>query len=102
MILYVIKLISLIADFLKDIGMGGFKSDVHVKRILTRIGLYDERVFTLDELFKRISRACGLSLPEIDRILLRYGSGHKMRYAICGTDPLCDICQVPKCSYAHR
>lgn len=89
-------------DFLKDIGMGGFKPDVHVARILMRIGLHDQGIDKLTELFQRISLACDLSLPEIDRLLFRYGSGHKMRYAICGTDPLCDICKVPKCSLANR
>ncbi len=85
------------ADFLKDLGMGGFKPDVHVMRILQRLGLWNGTAESLPESIRRIERATELSAPDIDRLLFRYGSGHKLRYPVCGGSPVCDTCLVDNC-----
>lgn len=89
-------------DFVKDIMIGGYKPDVHVTRILSRIGLFDGDPTALPALFVRLANVLGLTDSEIDRLLFRYGSGHKLVYAVCGTTPRCSDCPVPICEHAHR
>lgn len=87
------------ADFLKDIGMGGYKPDVHFKRILQRIGLWNGNDGDLGATVKCIALATDLTASQIDRLLFRLGSGHKLQYAVCGTNPICAICLVKTCEY---
>ena len=85
------------ADFLKDIGMGGYKPDVHFRRILQRIGLWNGIDDDLEATVKCIALATGLTASQIDRLLFRLGSGHKLQHAVCGTNPICAICLVKTC-----
>jgi 3-methyladenine DNA glycosylase Tag len=90
------------ADFLKDINLGRYKPDVHVVRILSRIGLYKQEIDDLSKVFERLSSVCQLTMPQIDRLLIRYGSGHKLRTAVCGTTPKCETCGIKTCDYANK
>jgi DNA-3-methyladenine glycosylase I len=85
-------------DFLKDIGMGGYKPDVHLMRILMRLGLWNGVESELTPTVQRISEITDLAPSEIDRLLFRLGSGHKLQHAICGTAPICDLCLVDSCA----
>ncbi|MBN4056710.1 DNA-3-methyladenine glycosylase I [bacterium AH-315-J21] len=85
------------ADFLKDIGMGGFKPDIHVQRILRRLGIWSGIGTELSDIFGKIRNETGLSFPEIDRLLFRYGSGHKLYHPICALTPICGMCYVRQC-----
>jgi DNA-3-methyladenine glycosylase I len=89
------------SDFLKDIGMGGFKPDVHVIRTIERLGISNKNE-SIEQSLNSLAEASGLSIADTDRLLFRYGSGWKLKYEVCGTRPLCDECPVPVCNYANR
>ncbi len=89
-------------DWVKEIGLDTFKPDVHLTRILKRLGLQFNGMEELKTIVEQLATATGYTQKQIDRILFQYGSGHKLRYAVCGTTPLCGDCLVRQCAHANR
>lgn len=91
-------------DFLKDVGMDFIKPDVHVLRILSRIGLIDsensfDQAIQVAEQFKQ---ATGEKLIVIDAVFWMYGGGGDghINKAICNKNkPFCDECPLIVCEY---
>lgn len=98
-------------DFLKEIGYEAIKPDVHVRRILFRLGLISsekssprmtEEVF---EVAREISKATNKRLGVIDGLLWFYGANkpQEIRKAICGKRPLCSECYLTKyCKHFNK
>ena len=95
----------LVLEYLKEIGMDAIKPDVHVARVMHRLGLIDsERMSSADidkviEVANRMSRLAGEKLNIIDAIFWMYGGGgdNHVKKAICSKNkPLCKECPLPK------
>ncbi len=89
-------------DFLKSIGLDAIKPDIHVRRILFRLGLIssckphpkvEEEVF---EVAKKISKSTGEKLGVIDAIIWFYGADmpNLIKKPICGKKPRCNECNL--------
>jgi len=94
-------------QFLKDIGLfDTFKADVHVRRILSRIGLIPNEqanLETIENVFKRIQRLSKNTIGAIDGALFEYGSGTGLKKPICGTKPICSECYISGyCEYYNK
>jgi DNA-3-methyladenine glycosylase I len=95
-------------DFLKLIGFEAIKPDIHVRRILFRLGLISdwrsdpkitEEVFVIA---KKISEATGERLGVIDAVLWFYGADRpkEIKKPICGQKTFCNECYLTKfCKY---
>ena len=95
-------------DFLKSVGFEAIKPDVHVRRILFRLGLtssWESSPKTTKEVFEiagKISKAIGERLGVVDAIIWSYGADRRkeIEKPICGLSPLCDECYVTRyCKY---
>jgi DNA-3-methyladenine glycosylase I len=89
-------------DYLKSIGFEAIKPDIHVRRILFRLGLISDwksssetsrQVF---EVANKISKETGERLNVIDAIIWFYGADRpkEIRKPICGTNPICHECYL--------
>ncbi len=95
-------------DYLKAIGFEAIKPDIHVRRILFRLGLISDwksnpkitkEVF---EIARKISESMGERLGVIDAIIWFYGADRpkEIKKPICGRKPLCNECYITKfCKY---
>lgn len=89
-------------DYLKSIGFDAIKPDVHVRRILFRLGLIsgsESSSKIIKEVFKiadRMSKSTGERLGVIDATIWFYGADRpkEIKKPICGTEPLCDECYL--------
>ena len=89
-------------DYLKSIGFDAIKPDVHVRRILFRLGLIsgsESSSKIIKEVFKiadRMSKSTGERLGVIDATIWFYGADRpkEIKKPICGTEPLCDDCYL--------
>jgi hypothetical protein len=105
--------------FLKDIGLGkmeGFqrhtmKTDVHVLRILNRLGLIEslsptnENIDSAIKIGKAIAEAVNERLDIVDEVIWIYGSSGigYVKEAICGDKPGCNECYITKlCEYPKK
>lgn len=90
-------------EFLKEIGYANvIKRDVHVKRIVARLGLVEDEddVDGIDAVLGEMSAATGESLSLIDRIIWIHGAGltEVGLEPICASTPRCGGCQVSNCA----
>ncbi len=95
-------------DFLKSIGFEAIKPDIHVRRILFRLGLISdwksaskisEEVF---QIAKKISKVTNERMGVIDAVIWFYGADRpkEIKKPICGQKPLCNECYLTKfCKY---
>lgn len=94
--------------FMKYIGYDALKDDLHVRRIMSRLGLTSSPKCSQEEVLEaamRIRDATGEKLKIIDQVFYTYGSSDhgRVKTAICGDRPLCAECYLPQyCDYYKR
>ena len=93
----------LIHEYLKEIGIDSIKPDVHVVKVMHRLGLVDSEKISSDsidrvvKMAEKMSRATGEKLNVIDAIFWMYGGGgdNHVKKAICSKNqPLCTECPL--------
>jgi len=93
----------LVLDYLRDVGIDVIKPDVHVVRVMHRLGLIDsermspENIDKVVEVADKLSRLTGEKLSVIDAIFWMYGGSgdNHVRKAICSKNkPLCNECPL--------
>lgn len=90
--------VALVCEYIKGIGIDVIKPDVHLRRILGRLGYSKKENASVGEaleISQSISESLGLSLRELDTILWQYCTDGK--FNICGNDPKCGKCPVVDC-----
>ncbi len=90
--------VPLVSEYLKGVGMDIIKPDVHVCRILTRLGYSKSNKITEDEAFDiccNIAKKYNMSNVEVDSILWQYCA--KNYFEVCCDKPKCSICLVKNC-----
>jgi DNA-3-methyladenine glycosylase I len=94
--------------FMKYIGFDFLKPDVHLRVIMSRLGLTSSPKCSEEEVLvaaNGIRDATGEQLRIIDQIFYTYGSSDhgRVKKAICGDKPLCEECYLPKyCDYYKK
>lgn len=94
--------------FMKYIGFDVLKPDLHVTRIMSRLGLVSSPKPGQEEVLKeawRIRDATHEKLRVIDQVFYTYGSADhgRVKTAVCGDKPRCKECYLPEyCSYYKR
>lgn len=90
--------VPLVCEYLKGVGIGVVKPDVHLRRIIGRLGYSSktpadewETIRICDE----IAVEYNLSHYEVDSILWQYCADRK--FAVCGATPICKKCGVTNC-----
>lgn len=93
----------LVLEYLKEVGIDAIKPDVHVVRVMHRLGLIDSERISLGnidnvvEVANRISQLTGEKLSVVDAIFWIYGGGgdNHVKKAICSKNkPLCNECPL--------
>lgn len=90
--------VALICEYLKGVGIDIIKPDVHVCRIIGRLGYSNHNPATVQEALdvcKSIAAAFNLSQAAVDTIFWQYGANDK--FEICGDKPKCSLCGVKNC-----
>ena len=90
--------VPLVSEYLKGVGMDVIKPDVHVCRILTRLGYSKSNKITDDEAFDiccAIAKEYSISNVEVDSILWQYCA--KNYFEVCCDKPKCSKCKVSNC-----
>lgn len=90
--------VPLVSEYLKGVGIDVIKPDVHVCRILTRLGYSKSNKITEDEAFDiccDIAKEYNMSNVEVDSILWQYCA--KNYFEVCCDKPKCSKCQVRNC-----
>ena len=90
--------VPLVSEYLKGVGMDVIKPDVHVCRILTRLGYSKSNKITDDEAFDiccDIAKEYNISNVEVDSILWQYCA--KNYFEVCCDKPKCSKCKVSNC-----
>lgn len=90
--------VPLVSEYLKGVGMDVIKPDVHVCRILTRLGYSKSNKITDDEAFDiccAIAKEYNISNVEVDSILWQYCA--KNYFEVCCDKPKCSKCKVSNC-----
>lgn len=88
----------LICEYLKGVGLDIIKPDVHVCRIIGRLGYSKHNPATEQEAIdvcREIAREYDLSLAAVDTIFWQYGANDK--FMLCGSTPACDSCGANQC-----
>ena len=91
--------VPLVSEYLKGVGMDVIKPDVHVCRILTRLGYSKSNKITDDEAFDiccDIAKEYNISNVEVDSILWQYCA--KNYFEVCCDKPKCSKCKVSNCN----
>jgi len=95
----------LVLEYLKEIGIDAIKPDVHVVRVMYRLGLINSERMSTENINKvlavanKIARLTGEKLSVIDAIFWMYGGGgdNHVKKAICSKNsPLCNECPLTK------
>lgn len=93
--------IALACQYLKGVGIDCAKPDIHLRRILARLGYSSKdkatELETIDIIQDISMEYPKLSQKEIDTILWQYCAEGGLN--ICGKEPKCDICKI-KCDYS--
>lgn len=90
--------VPLVSEYLKGIGIDIIKPDVHVCRILTRLGYSKSNKITEDEAFDiccAIAKEYNLTNVDVDAILWQYGA--RNYFEVCCDKPKCSKCLVENC-----
>ena len=88
----------LVCEYLKGVGFDIIKPDVHVCRIVGRLGYSKHNPATLQEALdvcKAITDEYNLSQVAVDTVFWQYCAINKLE--ICTADPKCDCCGVKNC-----
>ena len=88
----------LVCEYLKGVGFDIIKPDVHVCRIVGRLGYSKHNPATLQEALdvcKAITDEYNLSQVAVDTVFWQYCAKNKLE--ICTADPKCDCCGVKNC-----
>ncbi len=98
-------------DFLGTIGFEAIKPDVHVRRILHRIGFISSHVES-DSVYREVfdaanllSEVSGERLRVIDALIWYYGADRpdEIKKVICAKKPLCHECYISEyCDYYNN
>lgn len=90
--------VPLVCEYLKGVGIGVVKPDVHLRRIIGRLGYSSqtpadewETIHICDEIVAEYN----LPHHEVDSILWQYCANGK--FAVCGATPNCKKCGVTNC-----
>ena len=98
-------------NYLKDIGIDSLKPDVHVLRVMFRLGLIDsesmasKNVDRVMVIAKMMSKATGERLNVIDAIFWIYGGSgdNHIQKAVCSkNNPLCNECPLHRYCIAYK
>lgn len=89
-------------DFMRAIGLEAIKPDVHVIRVMHRIGLISSNERNADtnhevfEIAKRFSKVSGERLAVIDALFWYYGADQpeEVQVRLCGSKPKCHLCDL--------
>jgi len=93
----------LVLEYLKEVGIDAIKPDVHVVRVMHRLGLIDSERLTTEnvnkvvEMANKISQATGEKLSVIDGVFWIYGGSgdNHVQKAMCSkSKPLCNECPL--------
>jgi len=93
----------LVLEYLKEIGIDSIKPDVHVIRVMHRLGLIDfekmspKNIEKVIEVASKMSKATKEKLSVIDAIFWMYGGSgdNHVKKAICSkSKPLCNECPL--------
>ncbi len=88
----------LVCEYLKAMGINIVKPDLHLKRILPRLGYLDNSLTgaKLDDACIRvcyeICKEYNLTAIEVDTILWQFGVEKKL--GVCGATPKCELCEA--------
>ena len=94
--------------FMKYIGFDALKDDLHVRRIMSRLGLTSSLKCSQEEVLvaaMRIRDATGEQMRIIDQVFYTYGSSDhgRVKTAICADKSLCQECYLPSyCDYYKK
>lgn len=90
--------VPLVCEYLKGVGIGVVKPDVHLRRIIGRLGYSNQTPAdeweTID-ICNAIVAEYNLAHFEVDSILWQYCADGK--FAVCGATPNCKQCGVTNC-----
>jgi len=95
----------LVLEYLKEIGIDAIKPDVHVVRVMHRLGLINSERISSENINKvlvvanRMAQLIGEKLSMIDAIFWMYGGSgdNHVKKAICSKNkPLCNECHLIK------
>lgn len=90
--------VALVCEYLKGVGVDIIKPDVHVRRIIGRLGYSKHNPATVRETMdvcKAIAEEYNLSQAAVDAIFWQYGANAKFK--ICDSAPKCNLCNVKNC-----
>ena len=97
--------------FLRYVGVQVMKTDVNVRRVLSRLGLIDSELINqktlkqIQEVGEAMAKAVGERVATIDYTIYMYGAGERgfVKYSVCGVAPICDECELKEfCRYARE
>lgn len=92
--------LPLVSEYLKGVGVDIIKPDVHVCRILSRLGFSINDPATINEAYEicdAIAKENNLTNTEVDSILWQYCANNF--FECCTNKPNCKICLVEDCKY---
>ena len=95
--------LALVCEYLKGMGLDVIKPDVHVCRIIGRLGYSKHNPATYWEAIdvsRSIAAEYNLSMAAVDTILWQYGVENKL--GICGAEPKCSDCLAEHCSARNQ
>lgn len=85
--------LALSMEYLRNVGVDAIKPDVHIRRMLGRLGFAEKEIpseIEAVDIMSKISKATGYSVGELDAYFWLYCA---MGYCdICGAIPKCDKC----------
>ena len=90
--------VPLVSEYLRNVGVDLAKPDVHVMRLLYRLG-YTRHPAKTDEALdvcEKIAKAYGMRQIDVDAILWGYCADGRLK--ICTADPNCKECRVCPCA----
>lgn len=91
---------TLALQYLRNVGVDTCKPDVHIRRILARIGFTSYEECSISEIMsvmKQLSAELGLPVTLINEIVWYYGASGYVE--MCTKSPKCSICQIMDCRY---
>lgn len=92
--------VPLVCEYLKNVGVDLVKPDVHICRILKRLGYTESDKISNNEVINicsDIAKEYNMPLAEVDTILWQYCADNY--FEICCNEPKCSICLVKNCKY---